>query len=78
MKQITLETLTNIYLLGCVDDLEVLDEETIEVAAPDWLDGGRMLLDRSMVHDLILWGDHESLGEIGIEVLSSVSRASLN
>ncbi len=78
MKSMALETPTHLHLLRCGDDVEVLDEETIEVTAPDWLEGGRMPVEVWMVRDLIAWEDHEGLAEIGIEVLATVSRASLN
>jgi hypothetical protein len=56
----------------------VLDNETVEVTAPDRLEGGRMPIEAWMVWDLISWEDHDGLTEIGIEVLASVSRTSLN
>ena len=48
------------------------------VAAPAWLGGGRMPVEIWMVRQLIDWEDHEGLEEIGIAVLSSFPRASLN
>ena len=78
MMQVTLETPDHVHLLMCGDDVEVLDEETIEVTAPDWLGRGRMPVEAWMVRELIRWEDHEGLVEIGIEVLASLSRARLN
>ena len=62
MMQITLETPDHVHLLMCGDDVEVLDEETIEVTAPDWLGRGRMPVEAWMVRELIRWEDHEGLG----------------
>jgi hypothetical protein len=78
MTVLTLETPTHFHLLRCRDDVDMLDKETIEVTTPDWLEGGRMPVEAWMVRDLIGWEDHEGLTEIGIEVLASVSRTSLN
>ncbi len=78
MKPMTLETPTHVHLLRCGDGVEFLDGETIEVAAPDWLDGGRMPVEAWQIRDLISWEDFEGLAEIGIEVIDSVSRTSLN
>ena len=54
MKQIALETPTHVHLLRCCDDVEVLDQDTIDVTAPDWLEGGRMPIEGRMIRDLIL------------------------
>ena len=78
MKRISLETPTHVHLLRCGDGVEFIDGGTIEVTAPDWLDGGRMPVEAWQVRDLISWDDREGLAEIGVEVLASVSRASLN
>ncbi len=78
MIRMTLETPTHFHLLRCGDGVEFIDKDTIEVAAPDWLDGGRTAVDAGMVRDLISWEDHEGLAEIGIGVIVSVSRATLN
>lgn len=78
MRKITLESPTHFHLLRCVDDVEFIDKDTIEVTAPDWLEGGRMPLYAWQVRDLISWEDHEGLAEIGIAVIASVSRVLLN
>jgi hypothetical protein len=78
MKQMTLETPTHFHLLRCNDEVEFLDKGTIEVTAPSWLEGGRMPVEAWQVRDLIAWEDREGLAEIGIEVITSFSRASLN
>jgi hypothetical protein len=78
MARIRLETPTHIHLLRCGQGVEFIDKDTIEVTAPDWLAGGRMPVEAWQVRDLVLLEDHEGLAEIGIEVIASVSRASLN
>jgi hypothetical protein len=78
MIRITLKTPTHIYLLRCRDDVEVLEEATIDVTSPDWLEGGRMPVEAWQVRDLIVWEDGDGLAEIGIEVIDSVPRRSLN
>jgi hypothetical protein len=78
MRKFTLETPTHFHLLRCDDEVELLDRQTIEVAAPVWLEGGRMPVEAWQVRDLISRGDDEALAEIGIEFIDSISRASLN
>jgi hypothetical protein len=78
MQRMTLETPTHLYVLRCGDDVEFLDNDTIEVAGPVWLDGGRMSVEAWQVRDLIEQEDCEGLEEIGLQVIESNSRASLN
>jgi hypothetical protein len=78
MLRITLETPTHFHLLRSGDEVEFVDEDTIEVTAPDGLEGGRMALSAWQVRDLISCEDTEGLAEVGIEVIASVSRVHLN